>query len=194
MSQARILEWVAISFSRGCSQLRVRTCVSCGSYIGRQVIYHWATREAPKQWQHLSNHSEELAADRHIMYTHVSYGKTTKLDGSCYLFLRLTKNFIKHCYCSVTQSCLTLCDPMDCSMPGLPVPHHLLNFPQVHVHCIGDAIHPSHPLMLSSPLVLNLSQHQGLFQWVSSSHQVAKGLWLQLHHQSFQWIYRIDFL
>ena len=67
----------------------------------------------------------------------------------------------KICYCcSVTQSCLTLCDPKICGMPGLPVPHHLLNFPQVHVHCIGDAIHPSHPLMPSSS-ALNLSQHQG---------------------------------
>ena len=70
----------------------------------------------------------------------------------------------KICYCcSVTQSCLTLCDPKICGMPGLPVPHHLLNFPQVHVHCIGDAIHPSHPLMPSSS-ALNLSQHQGPLQ------------------------------
>ena len=66
-------------------------------------------------------------------------------------------------YCSVTLSCLTLCDPLDCSMPGLSVPHHLLKFAQVHVYCIGDAIQPSHPLMSSSPSVLNLSQHQGLF-------------------------------
>ena len=66
--------------------------------------------------------------------------------------------------CSVTQSFLTLCDPMDCSKPGLPVPHHLLKFAQVHVRCISDAIHQSHPLMLSSPSALNPSQHQGLFQ------------------------------
>ena len=71
------------------------------------------------------------------------------------------------CCCSVAQSCPTLCDSMDCSMPGLPVPHHLLEFAQVHVHCIGDPIQPSHPLMLPSPSALNLSQHQGLFQWVS---------------------------
>ena len=63
------------------------------------------------------------------------------------------------CCCSVTQSCLTLCDPMDCSMPGLPVPHRLLKFAQVHVHGISDAIQPSHPLMPSSPSALNLSQH-----------------------------------
>ena len=68
--------------------------------------------------------------------------------------------------CSVTQSCLTLCDPMDCSMPGLPVPHHLPEFTQVHVHCIGDAIQPSHLLKPSSPSDIDLSQDQGLFQWV----------------------------
>ena len=65
--------------------------------------------------------------------------------------------------CSVAQSRLTLCDPMDCSTPDLPVPHHLLKFAQVHVHCIGDAIQPPHPLTPSSPSALNLSQHQGLF-------------------------------
>ena len=81
--------------------------------------------------------------------------------------------------------------PTDCSMPGLPVPHHLLKFTQVHIHCISDAIQPSHPLMPSSPSVLNLSQHQGLFRWVSCSHQVTRKLVLQ--HQSFQWVFRVDF-
>ena len=70
------------------------------------------------------------------------------------------------CCCSVAPSCLTLCDPMDCSMPGLPVPHHLPEFTQVHVHCIGDAIQPSHLLKPSSPSAIDLSQDQGLFQWV----------------------------
>ena len=68
-----------------------------------------------------------------------------------------------YCCCSGTQSCPTLCDPMDCSMPVLPVPHHLSEFAQGHVHCIGDAIQPSHPLTPSSPSALNLSQHWGLF-------------------------------
>ena len=80
-------------------------------------------------------------------------------------------------------SYLTLCNPMDCSMPGLPVPHCLLKFSQAHVHCTGD-IQLSHPLMPSFPPALNLSQHEGLFQWVNSSHQVAKVLKFQ--HQSFQ--------
>ena len=79
-----------------------------------------------------------------------------------------------------------LCDPMDCSTPGLPVPHHLLKFAQVHVHCIGDAIQPSNPLIPSSPSALNISKHQGLLQGVDCSHQVIKILELQLQHQPFQ--------
>ena len=93
-----------------------------------------------------------------------------------------------------SQSCLTLCDPMDCSTPGFPVLHCLLEFAQTHVCWVGDAFQLSHPLLLLSPPALNLSQHQGLFQWVSSSHQEAKVLELQPQHQSFQWIFRLDFL
>ena len=96
-------------------------------------------------------------------------------------------------FSSVTQSCLTLCNPMDCSTPGL-VHHQLLEFTQIDVHWVGDAIQPSHPLSSPSPLTFNLSQLQDLFQWVSSSHQVAKVLEFQLQHQSFQWTVRTDFL
>ena len=96
------------------------------------------------------------------------------------------------CCCSVTQSCPTLCDPVDYSTPGFPVLHHFLDFAQIHVHWVGDAIQPSHPLSSCSP-AFNLSQRQGLFQWVSSSHQIAKVLELQLQHQSFQWIFKVDF-
>ena len=74
----------------------------------------------------------------------------------------------------MAQSCQTLCDPMDCSMPGVPVHHQLPEFTQTHVHWVGDAIQPSHPLSSPSPPTYNLSQHQGLFQWVSSSLEVAK--------------------
>ena len=83
---------------------------------------------------------------------------------------------------------------MDCSMPGFLVLHHLLEFAQIHVHWISDAIQPSHPHLSPSPPAFNLSQHQGLFQCVSSSHQVAKVLELHLQHQSFQWTIRVDFL
>ena len=96
-------------------------------------------------------------------------------------------------FSSVTQSCPTLCDPMDSSTPGFPVYHQLLELAQTHVHGVSDTIQPSHPL--SSPsTAFNLSQHQGLFKWVSSSNQVAEVLELQLQHQSFQWLLRTDFL
>ena len=98
------------------------------------------------------------------------------------------------CRCSVTKLCLTLCDPMDCSTPGLHVHHQLLGFTQIHVHWVSDVIQLSHPLSSPSPPALNLSQHHGLFNWVSSSHQVAEILGFQLQHQSFQWIPRTNLL
>ena len=97
-------------------------------------------------------------------------------------------------FSSVSQSCPTLCDPMNCTMPGLPVHHTLPEFIQTHVHWVCDAIQPSHPLLTPSPPALNLSQHQGLFQWVSSLHQMAKILEFQLQHQSFQWTPRTNLL
>ena len=96
-------------------------------------------------------------------------------------------------FSSVAQSCPTLCNSMDCSTPGLHVYHQLLELAQTHVHWDSDAIQPSHPLSSPSPPIFNLPQHQGLFQWVSSSHQVAKILEFQLQHQAFQWIFRTDF-
>ena len=101
-------------------------------------------------------------------------------------------------YCrfsSVQFSCLvvlTLWDSMNCSMPGLPVHHQLPDPTQTHVHWVGDAIQPSHSLSFPSPPALNLSQHQGLFKWVSSLNLVARVLEFQLQHQSFQWIPRTD--
>ena len=86
------------------------------------------------------------------------------------------------------------CDLMDCSMPGFPVHYQLLELAQTHANQVGDALQPSHPLSSPSPPAFNLSQHQGLFQWVSSLHQVAKILQFQLYHQSFQWMFRTDFL
>ena len=97
-------------------------------------------------------------------------------------------------FSSVAQSCPTLCDPMDYSMLGFPVLHCLLEYGQTHDHWVSDAIQPSHPLSSLSPPALNLSQHQGLFKWVSSSHQVAKVLEFQLQHHSFQRIPRPDLL
>ena len=105
------------------------------------------------------------------------------------LYLTLTVQFS-----SVAQLCPTLCEPMDCSMPGFPVHHQLPELTQIHVYRVSDAIQPSHPLSSPSLRVFNLSQHQDLFQWVSSSHQTVKVLEFQLQHQSFQWIFKTDFL
>ena len=91
-------------------------------------------------------------------------------------------------------SCVSLRNSVDCSTPGFPVHHQLMKPAQTQVHWVGDAIQPSHLLSSPSPPAFNLSQHQDLFQWVSSSHQVAKVLEFQLQHQFFQWTLRTDLL
>ena len=96
-------------------------------------------------------------------------------------------------FSSVAQSCLTLCDPMSRSTPGLPVHHQLPEFTQTHVHRVGDAIQPSNPLSSPSPSP-SPSQHRGPYQWVNSSHEVTKVLEFQLQPQSFQWTPRTDLL
>ena len=97
-------------------------------------------------------------------------------------------------FSSFAQPCPTLCNPINRSTPGLPVHYQLPEFTQTHVHRVSDAIQPSHPLLSPSPLAPNTSQHQGLFQWVNSSHEVAKVLEFQLQHQSFQWTPRTGLL
>ena len=114
------------------------------------------------------------------------YNRKIKPDVSILLYWH------KFQFSSVAQSCPTLCNPKNCSMPCLPVHHQLPEFTQTHVHWVGDVIQPSHPLSSPSPPALNLSQHQGLFKRISSSHQVAKVLEFQLQHQSFQWIFTTD--
>ena len=99
----------------------------------------------------------------------------------CELYLKKSKNTLSSVqFSSVTQSCPTLCDPMNCSTPGLPVHHQLPEFTQTHIHRVHDAIQPSHPLSPPSSPAPNPSQHQSLFQWVNSSHEVAKVLEFQL--------------
>ena len=102
---------------------------------------------------------------------------SSELPGKSYLFQ----------FSSVAQSCLTLCDPLNRSTPGLPVHHQLPEFTQTHVHRVGDAIQPSHPLSSPSPPAPNPSQHQGLFQWVNSSHEVAEVLEFQLPMNTQDW-------
>ena len=97
-------------------------------------------------------------------------------------------------FSSVTQSCPTLCDPMNHSTPGLPAHYQLPEFTQTHVHQVSDAIQPSHPLSSPSPPAYNPSQHQSLFQWVNSLHEVPKVLEFQLYHHSFQRTSRANLL
>ena len=116
------------------------------------------------------------------------------LRFSICILAKLTLHMSSVQFSSVAQSCLSLCDPKDCNRLGLPVHHWLPELAQTHIHRVSDAIQPSHPLTSPSLPVFSLSQHQGLFRWVSSLHQVAKVLEFQLQYQSFQWIFRTDFL
>ena len=114
------------------------------------------------------------------MYRRIWYRETETVIIFCHLETLYDIQFSL-----VAQSCLALCDPMNHGMPGLPVHHQLPEFTQTHVHWVGDSSQPSHPLPSPSPPAPNPSQHQGLFQWVNSSHQVAKVLEFQLQQQSF---------
>ena len=134
---------------------------------------------------------------RKLWYKHV-WISSNEVDETGPYYMEWSKSerktSIQYQFSSVTQSCPTLCDPMNCSTPGLSVHHQLLEFTQTHVHRVGDAIQPSHPLSSPSPPAPNPSQHQSLFQWVNSSHEVAKVLEFQPQHQSFQWTPRTDLL
>ena len=158
------------------------------------TVLHVASCKIP--WQYLAGAG--LARRVPVGFVHLSGGLMSQIKGSTQLWLSIEVPMcgfsIKVQFSSVSQSCPTLCDPMNHSMPGLPIHHQLSECTQTHVHRVGDAIQPSHPLSSLYPPALNLSQHQDLFKWVSSLHQVAKILEFQLQHQSFQWIFRTDFL
>ena len=142
----------------------------------------------------------QLVQHSKVNYCNLSSINLLKTKNHMVIWINVEKvsDKIQHpfmiCCCSVTKLCSTVSDPVNCSSPGFPVLYYLPEFEQTHVCWVSDAIHPFHPLSSPSPPALNLSQHQGLFQWIGSSHQVAKVLELQLQHQSFQWIFRIDFL
>ena len=139
--------------------------------------------QAPKVGTYMPNRKWLLKGSNQPHGTHIN---NLNLYSGEYKLVAYRQNFASVQFTSVAQSCLTLCKPMNHSMSGLPVHHQLPESTQTHVLCVGDAIQPSHPLSSPSPPAVNLSQHQGLFQLVSSSHQVAKVLEFQLQHQSFQ--------
>ena len=115
-------------------------------------------------------------------------------ENKCFYFRMTFKTMNQFSSAQFTQSCQTLCDPMNRSTPGLPIHHQRPESTPNHVHWVGDAIQPSHLLSFPSPSAFNLPQHQDLFKRVSSSYQVAKVLEFQLQHQSFQRTPRTDFL
>ena len=119
----------------------------------------------------------------------MSIGLTNKKTSSPLRFWVMYFNAVQ------SLSCVRLfATPWIAVGQGFPICHQLPDFTQTHVHWVSDAIQPSHPLLSPSPPAFNLSQHQGLFQWVSSSHQGDKVLEFQLQHQSFQWLFNTDFL
>ena len=175
--------------------------------MGSQRVGHnWATSLSLSEWNHslnlwLSLRSQSFSVPELIFHSVCPLLDKNKRLMEASWWERLTEGKLGLLWwaglCSVQfswQLCPTLCDPMDCSMPGIPVHHQLPELAQTHVHQVGDAIQPYHLLSSPSPPAFNLSQHQSLFQWVSYSHQVAKGLEFQLQHQSFQWRFRTDFL
>ena len=179
-------EWVAMPSSKGSSWPRNWSGLSC---IAGGFFTNWAIREALIKYPGRIQILVSSQLSQRYLSTYFATGwyviKLSQPNSS-------PSNSVQ--FSSVTQSCLTLCDPMNHSTPSLPVHHQLPEFTQTHVHRVSDAIQPSHPLLSPSPPAPNPSQHQGLFQWVHSSHEVAKALELQLQHQSFQWTPRIHLL
>ena len=176
--QARTLEWVAISISNA---WKWKVKVKMLSRVWLLEIPWTAAHQAPPS----------------MGFSRQKYWSGVPLPSPffCYMFNNPSIPLIYILISSVQSlSQVLLYDPMDCCTPGFHVNHQLPEFTQTHVHWVSDAIQPSHPLSSPSPPAFNLYQHQGLFQWVHSSHQVAKVLEFKLHHQSFQWIFRTDFL
>ena len=165
--QARILEWVAFSFSTESSQLIDQIQVSCtaGRFFTNRPI-----REALQNAEVCRNYGiigriMGLWCFRSEKYQSINFsGLMSKNIVYTHFWAYFDLESVQ--FSSVAQSCLTFCDPMNCSTPGLPVHHQLPEFIQTHVHWVDDAIQPSHPLLSPSPSALNLSQHEGLFKWV----------------------------
>ena len=155
-----------------------------GGFGQRNSIDSWRRRDEEADMKVNENQQTILTAQlwSNSEYSAFPFAKEEWRDER---ILHSAQNLIL-CCCSVTKSCPTLCKPTNYSMPGFLVLHYLLELAQTHVHWVGDAIQPSHPLSFPSPPAFNLSQHHGLFQWVNCSHQVAKVLEFQLQHQSFQ--------
>ena len=150
--------------------------------------YQWQTQRTTRTRDNSKNEKAETESK-------VSLRKPKQTKTRITMKFQPPKAIAKSCCCySVAQSCPVLCDLKDCCTPGFLVLQYLLELVKTQVHWVSGAIQLSHSLLSHSPPTFNLSQHYGLFKWVSSSHQVANVLELQLQHQSFQWVFRTDFL
>ena len=166
---------------------------TCKSRRHKRCKFNPWVRKIP--WRRAWTHTQlYLPEESHGQKSLVGYSPQGCKESDMTEATKHTCSFTKFQLSSVTQLCPALWDPMDCSMPGLPAHHQLPGLAQTHVHLVNDTIQPSHPLSSPSPPAFNLAQHQSLLQWVSSLHQVARVLEFQLQHQSFQWIFRTDFL
>ena len=166
------------------------------SHTQLYIIYHINSLKLTNQWS-LELFSLPLAhkyPETHLFPFSIMLIKTLQSNFQLFFFFAWSFCFLGFQFSSVAQSCPTLCDPMNHSTPGLPVHHQLPEFTQTPFHQVSDAIQPSHPLSSPSPPAPNPSQHQSLFQWVNSSHEVAKVLEFQPQHQSFQRTPRTDLL
>ena len=193
--QARTLEWVAISFS---NTWKWKVKVKLLSGIRLLATLFTAAYQAPpsmgfsrqKYWSGVPLPSpEEDVRGQQMICQMINSGNAKDLVYFTPVMYSVQFSSVQSL--SRVQLFVT---PMGCSTPGLPVHQQLLEFTQTHVHWVGDAIQLSHPLLSPSHPTFNFSQHQGLFKWVSSSHQVAKVLEFQLQHQSFQWTLSTVFL
>ena len=182
--------WKEMKTKRSRPQLKgglsIEENVGKGVYSSVHCTFRWYNHEVYIFFNKMCTNSSTCCNKLNQRYWSIKKHRLIILD----LWSSKIHNLVQ--FNSVAQSCPSLYDPMDCSMSGLPV--QLLEFIQTHVHWFGYAIQPSHPLLSPSPPTFTISQHQGLFQWVSSLHQVAKLLEFQLQHQSFQRIFRIDSL
>ena len=187
--QARVLEWVAISFSRGSSYPSnwMNPCLffplffSCHLYFIFPITFI--------SWRLIT--LQYLLCLLNWQAGSFPLAPPGKSDA---FHIVSFPSLLPCCSSTVAKLCLTFCNPMDCSMPGSSVLHYLPEFAQIHVHWISNPIQPSHPLPPPSTFTFSVSQHQGLSPWVCFSHQVARVLELQLQHQSFRWVFGTDFL
>ena len=154
-------------------------------YLGISQLLAWGKKKKNKKQLTIRKASCLFNTSLCLRFTTVNTSKYVMFEMLMALYFILEDDYQKILlyvllhqmaiiHCLVAKSCLTLCDPMDCSIPGFPVLHCLPEFAQIHIDWVSDATLPSHPLQPSSPLAFSLSQHQGLFRWVGSLHQVVK--------------------